>query len=156
MILVHIYGIESALNQLWYFLRQIFPRSSSHACAFSTPVHFTTRSNLNTDASYASSRRRTNRGTRLESTSDLDLHLLSNMTSLSLPLAYSQSKLKLYMILKLQSLTMLFPAFNIPGVKEHAHFLKDVKDARRIRSRILECAPLLSWNRPQAEWLYLG
>ncbi|KAF5350487.1 hypothetical protein D9756_008688 [Leucocoprinus leucothites] len=29
--------------------------------------------------------------------------------------------------------------FNIPGVKEHAHFLKDVKDARRIRSRILEC-----------------
>ncbi|KAJ3553506.1 hypothetical protein NP233_g12626 [Leucocoprinus birnbaumii] len=30
-------------------------------------------------------------------------------------------------------------AFNIPGVKEHAHFLKDVKDARRIRSRILEC-----------------
>ena len=58
--------------------------------------------------------------------------------------AYSQSKLKLYMILKLQSLTMPFPAFNIPGVKEHAHFLKDVKDARRIRSRILECAPLLS------------
>ncbi|KAK1225971.1 hypothetical protein PQX77_011039 [Marasmius sp. AFHP31] len=30
-------------------------------------------------------------------------------------------------------------AFNIPGVKEHAHFLKDVKDARAIRSRILEC-----------------
>ncbi|KAL0068938.1 hypothetical protein AAF712_003931 [Marasmius tenuissimus] len=29
--------------------------------------------------------------------------------------------------------------FNIPGVKEHAHFLKDVKDARAIRSRILEC-----------------
>ncbi|KAF8153138.1 pyridine nucleotide-disulfide oxidoreductase-domain-containing protein [Crassisporium funariophilum] len=29
--------------------------------------------------------------------------------------------------------------FNVPGVKEHAHFLKDVKDARRIRSRILEC-----------------
>ncbi|PPQ92198.1 hypothetical protein CVT25_008972 [Psilocybe cyanescens] len=29
--------------------------------------------------------------------------------------------------------------FNIPGVKEHAHFLKDVKDARQIRSRILEC-----------------
>lgn len=28
--------------------------------------------------------------------------------------------------------------FNTPGVKEHAHFLKDVKDARRIRSRILE------------------
>ncbi|KAF9011954.1 hypothetical protein BDQ17DRAFT_1298323 [Cyathus striatus] len=29
--------------------------------------------------------------------------------------------------------------FNIPGVKEHAFFLKDVRDARRIRSRILEC-----------------
>ncbi|KDR77247.1 hypothetical protein GALMADRAFT_246553 [Galerina marginata CBS 339.88] len=29
--------------------------------------------------------------------------------------------------------------FDIPGVKEHAHFLKDVKDARRIRARILEC-----------------
>lgn len=30
-------------------------------------------------------------------------------------------------------------AFGIPGVKEHAHFLKDVKDARMIRTRILEC-----------------
>ncbi|TFY65769.1 hypothetical protein EVG20_g5323 [Dentipellis fragilis] len=29
--------------------------------------------------------------------------------------------------------------FNVPGVKEHAHFLKDVKDARAIRTRILEC-----------------
>ncbi|KAF7978794.1 hypothetical protein HWV62_44856 [Athelia sp. TMB] len=29
--------------------------------------------------------------------------------------------------------------FNVPGVKEHAHFLKDVRDARRIRTRILEC-----------------
>ncbi|KAF8803351.1 FAD/NAD(P)-binding domain-containing protein [Phlegmacium glaucopus] len=29
--------------------------------------------------------------------------------------------------------------FDVPGVKEHAHFLKDVKDARRIRGRILEC-----------------
>ncbi|KAG2007219.1 ndb1 (nad(p)h dehydrogenase b1) [Coprinopsis cinerea AmutBmut pab1-1] len=29
--------------------------------------------------------------------------------------------------------------FNVPGVKENAHFLKDVRDARRIRSRILEC-----------------
>jgi NADH dehydrogenase FAD-containing subunit len=39
--------------------------------------------------------------------------------------------------------------FGIPGVKEHAHFLKDVKDARKIRGRILECfeqasQPLLS------------
>lgn len=31
------------------------------------------------------------------------------------------------------------PAFNVPGVKEHAHFLKDIRDARRIRSRVLEC-----------------
>ncbi|KAI0718582.1 FAD/NAD-P-binding domain-containing protein [Cerioporus squamosus] len=29
--------------------------------------------------------------------------------------------------------------FNVPGVKEYAHFLKDVSDARRIRTRILEC-----------------
>ncbi|KAI0768184.1 FAD/NAD-P-binding domain-containing protein [Trametes elegans] len=29
--------------------------------------------------------------------------------------------------------------FNIPGVKEHAHFLKDIRDARRIRTRVLEC-----------------
>jgi len=29
--------------------------------------------------------------------------------------------------------------FNVPGVKVHAHFLKDVRDARRIRTRILEC-----------------
>ncbi|TBU63386.1 FAD/NAD(P)-binding domain-containing protein [Dichomitus squalens] len=29
--------------------------------------------------------------------------------------------------------------FNVPGVKEHAHFLKDILDARRIRARILEC-----------------
>ncbi|KAI9255676.1 FAD/NAD(P)-binding domain-containing protein [Phascolomyces articulosus] len=29
--------------------------------------------------------------------------------------------------------------FNIPGVKEHAYFLKDINDARRIRKRIIEC-----------------
>ncbi|KAI9492404.1 FAD/NAD-P-binding domain-containing protein [Zychaea mexicana] len=29
--------------------------------------------------------------------------------------------------------------FDIPGVKEHAYFLKDVNDARRIRKRIIEC-----------------
>ncbi|BGP18029.1 hypothetical protein JCM10213v2_006079 [Rhodosporidiobolus nylandii] len=28
--------------------------------------------------------------------------------------------------------------FGIPGVKDHAHFLKDIKDAARIRARILE------------------
>ncbi|EPQ53048.1 FAD/NAD P-binding domain-containing protein [Gloeophyllum trabeum ATCC 11539] len=39
--------------------------------------------------------------------------------------------------------------FGIPGVKEHGYFLKDIKDARSIRTRILECfeqanEPLLS------------
>ncbi|KAH7883058.1 FAD/NAD(P)-binding domain-containing protein [Phlebopus sp. FC_14] len=29
--------------------------------------------------------------------------------------------------------------FNVPGVKEYAHFLKDVRDARAIRTRLLEC-----------------
>ncbi|KAI5358938.1 putative FAD/NAD(P)-binding domain, FAD/NAD(P)-binding domain superfamily [Septoria linicola] len=29
--------------------------------------------------------------------------------------------------------------FNTPGVKEHAYFLKDVGDARRIRNRLLSC-----------------
>ncbi|KAH9936713.1 FAD/NAD(P)-binding domain-containing protein [Amylocystis lapponica] len=29
--------------------------------------------------------------------------------------------------------------FGVPGVKEHAHFLKDVRDARAIRTKILEC-----------------
>ena len=29
--------------------------------------------------------------------------------------------------------------FGTPGVKEHAHFLKDVGDARKIRNRLLEC-----------------
>ncbi|KAI0922922.1 hypothetical protein AcW1_002560 [Taiwanofungus camphoratus] len=29
--------------------------------------------------------------------------------------------------------------FSVPGVKEHAHFLKDIRDARAIRTRILEC-----------------
>ena len=35
--------------------------------------------------------------------------------------------------------TDVLVAFNVPGVKEYAHFLKDVKDARMIRSRVLEC-----------------
>lgn len=30
-------------------------------------------------------------------------------------------------------------AFNVPGVKEHAYFLKDISDARRIRTRVLDC-----------------
>ena len=34
--------------------------------------------------------------------------------------------------------------FNIPGVREHSYFLKDISDARRIRRRILECFELAS------------
>lgn len=34
---------------------------------------------------------------------------------------------------------LILTAFNVPGVKEHAHFLKDISNARAIRSRILEC-----------------
>ncbi|KAJ3109634.1 hypothetical protein HDU97_003108 [Phlyctochytrium planicorne] len=34
--------------------------------------------------------------------------------------------------------------FNIKGVKEHAYFLKDVNDARKIRTRIMECFELAS------------
>ncbi|GLB41734.1 putative protein with domain-containing protein [Lyophyllum shimeji] len=29
--------------------------------------------------------------------------------------------------------------FNVPGVKENAHFLKDIRDARKIHMRIIEC-----------------
>ena len=32
--------------------------------------------------------------------------------------------------------------FGTPGVKEHAYFLKDVGDARKIRTRLLECFEL--------------
>jgi NADH dehydrogenase FAD-containing subunit len=54
--------------------------------------------------------------------------------------AYSQSKRKhLLIFICLISFIRLYEAFNVPGVKEHAHFLKDVSDARRIRSRIIEC-----------------
>ena len=52
--------------------------------------------------------------------------------------AYSQST-SLILGNGAKRLLTLCAAFNIPGVKEHAHFLKDVRDARRIRSRILEC-----------------
>lgn len=54
--------------------------------------------------------------------------------------AYSQSRTPrcpvnlVYLILLL--------AFNVPGVKEYAYFLKDVRDARSIRMRILECGSL--------------
>jgi NADH dehydrogenase FAD-containing subunit len=34
--------------------------------------------------------------------------------------------------------------FNIPGVREHAYFLKDIGDARRIRKRILGCFEMAS------------
>lgn len=45
--------------------------------------------------------------------------------------------------LKYDKLVIAVGAYNrtffIPGVKEHAHFLKDIRDARAIRARILEC-----------------
>lgn len=34
--------------------------------------------------------------------------------------------------------------FGTPGVREHAHFLKDVREARAIRLRLLECLELAS------------
>lgn len=37
--------------------------------------------------------------------------------------------------------------FGIPGVKENAHFLKNVKDARAIRARILECFEIAAMPR---------
>ena len=33
--------------------------------------------------------------------------------------------------------------FNIPGVRDHAHFLKDIGNARQIRQRLLECTFIL-------------
>lgn len=55
--------------------------------------------------------------------------------------AYSQSK-SLFFVGDVRS-NHRDTAFNVPGVKEHAHFLKDVKDARAIRNRILGCeAPI--------------
>ncbi len=38
-----------------------------------------------------------------------------------------------------ERILMRSAAFNVPGVKEHAYFLKDISDARRIRTRVLEC-----------------
>jgi NADH dehydrogenase FAD-containing subunit len=41
--------------------------------------------------------------------------------------------------------------FNIPGVKEHAFFLKEVSDARKIRSRVLECFERAEMSRSEEE-----
>ncbi|KAF9123769.1 hypothetical protein BGW39_008706 [Mortierella sp. 14UC] len=41
--------------------------------------------------------------------------------------------------------------FNIPGVKEHAFFLKEVSDARKIRSRVLECFERAEMSRSDEE-----
>ncbi|KAF9287704.1 hypothetical protein BGZ68_001373 [Mortierella alpina] len=41
--------------------------------------------------------------------------------------------------------------FNIPGVKEHAFFLKEVVDARKIRSRVLECFERAEMSRSDEE-----
>ena len=40
--------------------------------------------------------------------------------------------------------------FGIPGVKEHACFLKEVSDARKIRKRVIDCKfKLCLVNRPR-------
>ncbi|KAG9310244.1 NDE1, mitochondrial external NADH dehydrogenase [Chiua virens] len=49
--------------------------------------------------------------------------------------AYTQSK---SFIFTLWPRLILTTAFNVPGVKDYAHFLKDVRDARAIRTRILD------------------
>ena len=41
-------------------------------------------------------------------------------------------------------MSIFYAAFGIPGVTEHAHFLKDVRDARAIRMRLVECLSLPS------------
>ncbi|KAF9429951.1 hypothetical protein BGZ94_008907 [Podila epigama] len=41
--------------------------------------------------------------------------------------------------------------FNIPGVKEHAFFLKEVSDARKIRARVLECFERAEMSRSDEE-----
>ncbi|KAF9896599.1 hypothetical protein BX616_007139, partial [Lobosporangium transversale] len=41
--------------------------------------------------------------------------------------------------------------FNIPGVKEHAYFLKEVADARKIRARVLECFERAEMSRSDEE-----
>ncbi|KFH67497.1 hypothetical protein MVEG_06229 [Podila verticillata NRRL 6337] len=41
--------------------------------------------------------------------------------------------------------------FNIPGVKEHAFFLKEVSDARKIRSRVIECFERAEMSRSDEE-----
>jgi NADH dehydrogenase FAD-containing subunit len=41
--------------------------------------------------------------------------------------------------------------FHIPGVKEHAFFLKEVADARKIRSRVLECFERAEMSRSDEE-----
>lgn len=40
--------------------------------------------------------------------------------------------------------------FGIPGVREHAHFLRDVGDARAIRSRVLQCFERAAAITPQS------
>ncbi|KAG0261515.1 hypothetical protein BG011_000979 [Mortierella polycephala] len=41
--------------------------------------------------------------------------------------------------------------FHIPGVKEHAFFLKEVSDARKIRSRVLDCFERAEMSRSDEE-----
>ena len=52
---------------------------------------------------------------------------------------YSQSNADLVGLCSSNTNLFFILAFGIPGVKEHAYFLKDVRDARAIRLRVLEC-----------------
>lgn len=40
--------------------------------------------------------------------------------------------------------------FGTPGVREHALFLKDVGDARKIRNKLLSCKPLSAHHEPES------
>jgi NADH dehydrogenase len=60
--------------------------------------------------------------------------------------AYAQSKSSVFIYPDLFYLTVRLLAFNVPGVKANAQFLKDVTDARVIRTRILERLCRLSGN----------
>ncbi|KAG5219645.1 mitochondrial external NADH dehydrogenase, NDE [Salix suchowensis] len=72
---------------------------------------------------------------------------LSSQLSLSVDASHASLSFETKSAPKADATTTQFPGtgtpftspFDVPGVKEHAHFLKDVKDARAIRTRILEC-----------------
>ena len=46
--------------------------------------------------------------------------------------------------------------FNIPGVDQHAFFLKDVQDARKLRRRIIDCSRFFCLARLLCLTIYIG